>query len=186
MARTSEKFDSGEAVVDGQQKAVSISGAGEERLSQLVAGLRRDMASGASFDFQLQDTGSDVLPTRVDLSALDDPDYAERRGYLDLLYSNIQAQEGEGALLNKEKILPFLEEEGSSWGEWQRLVTDRKRYGKTRDYESTATYLGDARSQVMAQVEQIIAQGGSVTDEEVDAWINGLSQEMLNQNRKGK
>ena len=40
--------------------------------------------------------------------------------------------------------------------------------------------------QVMAQVEQIIAQGGSVTDEEVDAWINGLSQEMLNQNRKGK
>lgn len=186
MARTSEKFDSGEAVIDGQQKAVSISGAGEERLSQLVAGLRRDMAAGASFDFQLQDSTSDVLPTRVDLSALDDPDYAERRGYLDLLYSNIQAQEGEGALLNKEKILPFLEEEGSSWGEWQRLVADRKRYGKTRDYESSASYLGDAREQVMAQVEQIIAQGGSVTDEEIDAWINGLSQEMLNQNRKGK
>ena len=184
MSKLSQQFDSGNTMVDGQLKATSVSGAGADRLGQLVASLRQGMAEGKSFDALTR--FSDTMPTRVDLSALDDPEYAERRGYLDLLYSNIESQEGPEALLNKEKILPFLEEEGSSWGEWQRLVTDRKRYGKTRDYESTATYLGDARSQVMAQVEQIIAQGGSVTDEEVDAWINGLSQEMLNQNRKGK
>ena len=185
MAAVSQKFDAGEAVVGGRSTALSISGTGDERLSNLVDALRRDMAAGATFDYLTEfDPNASVQPTRVDLSALDDRDYAERRGYLDLLYSNIEAQEGAEALLNKEKILPFLEEEGSDWGEWQRLVTNRQRYGKTNDYRSTATYYGEARDQVMSKVEQILSSGGSVTDEEVDSWINQLSRELLEQNEK--
>ena len=186
MQRVTQEFDTGNAFVDGEQQALSIENASAEKFGQLVESLRAEMSAGNSFDhLTTLSKYNETPPTRVDLSALEDVDYAERRGYLDTTLAAMQADPDDKNMIeNREFMQPLLDEYGSNWEEWMRLVDNRKRYPQTRAYNSTVLYEDDAIEEATAEAQQIVAQGGAVSEEEFVEMVRGLQLQM--RDTKGK
>ena len=186
MQRVTQEFDTGNAFVNGEQQALSVENASGEKFSQLVESLRAEMSAGKSFDNLTSLSKYNAAPpTRVDLSALEDVDYAERRGYLDTTFAAMQADPDDKNMIeNREFMQPLLDEYGSNWEEWMRLVDNRKRYPQTRAYNSTVLYEDDAIEEATAEAQQIVAQGGAVSEEEFVEMVRGLQLQM--RDTKGK
>ena len=186
MQRVTQEFDTGNAFVNGEQQALSIENASAEKFGQLVESLRAEMSAGNSFDhLTTLSKYNETPPTRVDLSALEDVDYAERRGYLDTTFAAMQADPDDKNMIeNREFMQPLLDEYGSNWEEWMRLVDNRKRYPQTRAYNSTVLYEDDAIEEATAEAQQIVAQGGAVSEEEFVEMVRGLQLQM--RDTKGK
>ena len=186
MQRVTQEFDTGNAFVNGEQQALSIENASAEKFGQLVESLRSEMSAGNSFDHLTSLSKYNAAPpTRVDLSALEDVDYAERRGYLDTTFAAMQADPDDKNMIeNREFMQPLLDEYGSNWEEWMRLVDNRKRYPQTRAYNSTVLYEDDAIEEATAEAQQIVAQGGAVSEEEFVEMVRGLQLQM--RDTKGK
>ena len=111
----------------------------------------------------------------MDLSALEDVDYAERRGYLDTTFAAMQADPDDKNMIeNREFMQPLLDEYGSNWEEWMRLVDNRKRYPQTRAYNSTVLYEDAAIEEATAEAQQIVAQGGAVSEDEFLEMVRGI------------
>lgn len=180
MQRVTQEFDTGNAFVNGEQQALSIENASGEKFSQLVESLRAEMSAGNSFDhLTTLSKYNETPPTRVDLSALEDVDYAERRGYLDTTYAAMQADpEDKNMIENREFMQPLLDEYGSNWEEWMRLVDNRKRYPQTRAYNSTVLYEDDAIEQATAEAQQIVASGGGVSEDEFIEMVRAIQLQM--------
>ena len=176
MQRVTQEFDTGNAFVNGEQQALSIENASAEKFGQLVESLRAEMSAGKSFDNLTSLSKYNATPpTRVDLSALEDVDYAERRGYLDTTYAAMQADpEDKNMIENREFMQPLLDEYGSNWEEWMRLVDNRKRYPQTRAYNSTVLYEDAAIEEATAEAQQIVAQGGAVSEDEFLEMVRGI------------
>ena len=188
MQRVTQEFDTGNAFVNGVQQALSIENASAEKFGQLVESLRAEMSAGNSFDhLTTLSKYNETPPTRVDLSALEDVDYAERRGYLDTTYAAMQADpEDKNMIENREFMQPLLDEYGSNWEEWKRLVDNRKRYPQTRAYNSTVLYEDDAIEEATAEAQQIVAQGGAVSEDEFVEMVRGMQLQMRDTKDKGE
>ena len=188
MQRVTQEFDTGNAFVDGEQQALSIENASAEKFGQLVESLRAGMSAGNSFDHLTSlSKYNETPPTRVDLSALEDVDYAERRGYLDTTFAAMQADPDDKNMIeNREFMQPLLDEYGSNWEEWMRLVDNRKRYPQTRAYNSTVLYEDAAIEEATAEAQQIVAQGGAVSEEEFVEMVRGLQLQMRDTKDKGE
>ena len=188
MQRVTQEFDTGNAFVNGEQQALSIENASGEKFGQLVESLRAEMSAGNSFDhLTTLSKYNETPPTRVDLSALEDVDYAERRGYLDTTYAAMQADpEDKNMIENREFMQPLLDEYGSNWEEWMRLVDNRKRYPQTRAYNSTVLYEDDAIEEATAEAQQIVAQGGAVSEDEFVEMVRGMQLQMRDTKDKGE
>ena len=188
MQRVTQEFDTGNAFVNGEQQALSIENASAEKFGQLVESLRAEMSAGNSFDHLTSlSKYNETPPTRVDLSALEDVDYAERRGYLDTTYAAMQADpEDKNMIENREFMQPLLDEYGSNWEEWMRLVDNRKRYPQTRAYNSTVLYEDDAIEEATAEAQQIVAQGGAVSEDEFVEMVRGIQLQMRDSKDKGE
>ena len=176
MQRVTQEFDTGNAFVNGEQQALSIENASAEKFGQLVESLRAEMSAGNSFDhLTTLSKYNETPPTRVDLSALEDVDYAERRGYLDTTFAAMQADPDDKNMIeNREFMQPLLDEYGSNWEEWMRLVDNRKRYPQTRAYNSTVLYEDAAIEEATAEAQQIVAQGGAVSEDEFLEMVRGI------------
>ena len=176
MQQVTQEFDTGNAFVDGEQQALSIENASAEKFGQLVESLRAEMSAGNSFDhLTTLSKYNETPPTRVDLSALEDVDYAERRGYLDTTFAAMQADPDDKNMIeNREFMQPLLDEYGSNWEEWMRLVDNRKRYPQTRAYNSTVLYEDAAIEEATAEAQQIVAQGGAVSEDEFLEMVRGI------------
>ena len=130
---------------------------------------------------------NETPPTRVDLSALEDVDYAERRGYLDTTYAAMQANpEDKNMIENREFMQPLLDEYGSNWEEWMRLVDNRKRYPQTRAYNSTVLYEDAAIEEATAEAQQIVASGGGVSEDEFIEMVRAIQLQMRDAGGKDK
>lgn len=188
MQRVTQEFDTGNAFVDGEQQALSIENASAEKFGQLVESLRSGMSAGNSFDHLTSlSKYNETPPTRVDLSALEDVDYAERRGYLDTTYAAMQANpEDKNMIENREFMQPLLDEYGSNWEEWMRLVDNRKRYPQTRAYNSTVLYEDDAIEEATAEAQQIVASGGGVSEDEFIEMVRAIQLQMRDAGGKDK
>lgn len=188
MQRVTQEFDTGNAFVDGEQQALSIENASAEKFGQLVESLRAEMSAGNSFDhLTTLSKYNETPPTRVDLSALEDVDYAERRGYLDTTFAAMQADpEDKNMIENREFMQPLLDEYGSNWEEWMRLVDNRKRYPQTRAYNSTVLYEDAAIEEATAEAQQIVAQGGAVSEDEFVEMVRGIQLQMRDSKDKGE
>ena len=188
MQRVTQEFDTGNAFVNGEQQALSIENASAEKFGQLVESLRSEMSAGKSFDHLTSLSKYNATPpTRVDLSALEDVDYAERRGYLDTTFAAMQADPDDKNMIeNREFMQPLLDEYGSNWEEWMRLVDNRKRYPQTRAYNSTVLYEDAAIEEATAEAQQIVAQGGAVSEEEFVEMVRGLQLQMRDTKDKGE
>ncbi len=188
MQRVTQEFDTGNAFVDGEQQALSIENASAEKFGQLVESLRAEMSAGNSFDhLTTLSKYNETPPTRVDLSALEDVDYAERRGYLDTTYAAMQADpEDKNMIENREFMQPLLDEYGSNWEEWMRLVDNRKRYPQTRAYNSTVLYEDAAIEEATAEAQQIVAQGGAVSEDEFVEMVRAIQLQMRDAGGKDK
>ena len=188
MQRVTQEFDTGNAFVNGEQQALSIENASGEKFGQLVESLRAEMSAGNSFDhLTTLSKYNETPPTRVDLSALEDVDYAERRGYLDTTYAAMQADpEDKNMIENREFMQPLLDEYGSNWEEWMRLVDNRKRYPQTRAYNSTVLYEDAAIEEATAEAQQIVAQGGAVSEDEFVEMVRGIQLQMRDSKDKGE
>ena len=188
MQRVTQEFDTGNAFVNGEQQALSIENASGEKFGQLVESLRAEMSAGNSFDhLTTLSKYNETPPTRVDLSALEDVDYAERRGYLDTTYAAMQADpEDKNMIENREFMQPLLDEYGSNWEEWKRLVDNRKRYPQTRAYNSTVLYEDAAIEEATAEAQQIVAQGGAVSEDEFVEMVRGIQLQMRDSKDKGE
>ena len=188
MQRVTQEFDTGNAFVNGEQQALSIENASGEKFGQLVESLRAEMSAGNSFDnLTTLSKYNETPPTRVDLSALEDVDYAERRGYLDTTFAAMQADPDDKNMIeNREFMQPLLDEYGSNWEEWMRLVDNRKRYPQTRAYNSTVLYEDAAIEEATAEAQQIVAQGGAVSEEEFVEMVRGLQLQMRDTKDKGE
>ena len=188
MQRVTQEFDTGNAFVNGEQQALSIENASAEKFGQLVESLRAEMSAGNSFDHLTTLSKYNATPpTRVDLSALEDVDYAERRGYLDTTYAAMQADpEDKNMIENREFMQPLLDEYGSNWEEWMRLVDNRKRYPQTRAYNSTVLYEDAAIEEATAEAQQIVAQGGAVSEDEFVEMVRGIQLQMRDSKDKGE
>ena len=188
MQRVTQEFDTGNAFVNGEQQALSIENASAEKFGQLVESLRAEMSAGNSFDHLTTLSKYNATPpTRVDLSALEDVDYAERRGYLDTTYAAMQADpEDKNMIENREFMQPLLDEYGSNWEEWMRLVDNRKRYPQTRAYNSTVLYEDAAIEEATAEAQQIVAQGGAVSEDEFVEMVRGIQLVMRDSKDKGE
>ena len=188
MQRVTQEFDTGNAFVNGEQQALSIENASAEKFGQLVESLRSEMSAGKSFDHLTSLSKYNATPpTRVDLSALEDVDYAERRGYLDTTYSAMQADpEDKNMIENREFMQPLLDEYGSNWEEWMRLVDNRKRYPQTRAYNSTVLYEDAAIEEATAEAQQIVAQGGGVSEDEFVEMVRAIQLQMRDAGGKDK
>ena len=188
MQRVTQEFDTGNAFVNGEQQALSIENASAEKFGQLVESLRAEMSAGNSFDhLTTLSKYNETPPTRVDLSALEDVDYAERRGYLDTTFAAMQADPDDKNMIeNREFMQPLLDEYGSNWEEWMRLVDNRKRYPQTRAYNSTVLYEDAAIEEATAEAQQIVAQGGAVSEEEFVEMVRGLQLQMRDTKDKGE
>ena len=188
MQRVTQEFDTGNAFVNGEQQALSIENASGEKFGQLVESLRAEMSAGNSFDHLTTLSKYNATPpTRVDLSALEDVDYAERRGYLDTTYAAMQADpEDKNMIENREFMQPLLDEYGSNWEEWMRLVDNRKRYPQTRAYNSTVLYEDAAIEEATAEAQQIVAQGGAVSEDEFVEMVRGIQLQMRDSKDKGE
>ena len=186
MQRVTQEFDTGNAFVNGEQQALSIENASAEKFGQLVESLRSEMSAGNSFDHLTSlSKYNETPPTRVDLSALEDVDYAERRGYLDTTLAAMQADPDDKNMIeNREFMQPLLDEYGSNWEEWMRLVDNRKRYPQTRAYNSTVLYEDAAIEEATAEAQQIVAQGGAVSEDEFVEMVRGIQLQM--RDTKGK
>ena len=180
MQRVTQEFDTGNAFVNGEQQALSIENASAEKFGQLVESLRAEMSAGNSFDnLTTLSKYNETPPTRVDLSALEDVDYAERRGYLDTTFAAMQADPDDKNMIeNREFMQPLLDEYGSNWEEWMRLVDNRKRYPQTRAYNSTVLYEDAAIEEATAEAQQIVAQGGAVSEDEFVEMVRGIQLQM--------
>ena len=176
MQQVTQEFDTGNAFVNGEQQALSIENASAEKFGQLVESLRAEMSAGNSFDhLTTLSKYNETPPTRVDLSALEDVDYAERRGYLDTTFAAMQADPDDKNMIeNREFMQPLLDEYGSNWEEWMRLVDNRKRYPQTRAYNSTVLYEDAAIEEATAEAQQIVAQGGAVSEDEFLEMVRGI------------
>lgn len=188
MQRVTQEFDTGNAFVNGEQQALSIENASAEKFGQLVESLRAEMSAGNSFDhLTTLSKYNETPPTRVDLSALEDVDYAERRGYLDTTLAAMQADPDDKNMIeNREFMQPLLDEYGSNWEEWMRLVDNRKRYPQTRAYNSTVLYEDDAIEEATAEAQQIVAQGGAVSEDEFVEMVRGIQLQMRDTKDKGE
>ena len=188
MQRVTQEFDTGNAFVNGEQQALSIENASAEKFGQLVESLRAEMSAGNSFDhLTTLSKYNETPPTRVDLSALEDVDYAERRGYLDTTFAAMQADPDDKNMIeNREFMQPLLDEYGSNWEEWMRLVDNRKRYPQTRAYNSTVLYEDDAIEEATAEAQQIVAQGGAVSEDEFVEMVRGIQLQMRDTKDKGE
>ena len=188
MQRVTQEFDTGNAFVDGEQQALSIENASAEKFGQLVESLRAGMSAGNSFDHLTSlSKYNETPPTRVDLSALEDVDYAERRGYLDTTYAAMQANpEDKNMIENREFMQPLLDEYGSNWEEWMRLVDNRKRYPQTRAYNSTVLYEDAAIEEATAEAQQIVASGGGVSEDEFIEMVRAIQLQMRDAGGKDK
>lgn len=188
MQRVTQEFDTGNAFVNGEQQALSIENASGEKFGQLVESLRAEMSAGKSFDNLTSLSKYNATPpTRVDLSALEDVDYAERRGYLDTTYAAMLANpEDKNMIENREFMQPLLDEYGSNWEEWMRLVDNRKRYPQTRAYNSTVLYEDAAIEEATAEAQQIVAQGGAVSEDEFVEMVRAIQLQMRDTKDKGE
>ena len=188
MQRVTQEFDTGNAFVNGEQQALSIENASAEKFGQLVESLRAEMSAGNSFDhLTTLSKYNETPPTRVDLSALEDVDYAERRGYLDTTLAAMQADPDDKNMIeNREFMQPLLDEYGSNWEEWMRLVDNRKRYPQTRAYNSTVLYEDDAIEEATAEAQQIVAQGGAVSEDEFVEMVRAIQLQMRDAGGKDK
>ena len=188
MQRVTQEFDTGNAFVNGEQQALSIENASAEKFGQLVESLRAEMSAGNSFDhLTTLSKYNETPPTRVDLSALEDVDYAERRGYLDTTYAAMQADpEDKNMIENREFMQPLLDEYGSNWEEWMRLVDNRKRYPQTRAYNSTVLYEDAAIEEATAEAQQIVARGGGVSEDEFVEMVRAIQLQMRDSKDKGE
>ena len=188
MQRVTQEFDTGNAFVNGEQQALSIENASAEKFGQLVESLRAEMSAGKSFDNLTSLSKYDATPpTRVDLSALEDVDYAERRGYLDTTYAAMQADPDDKNMIeNREFMQPLLDEYGSNWEEWMRLVDNRKRYPQTRAYNSTVLYEDAAIEEATAEAQQIVASGGGVSEDEFIEMVRAIQLQMRDAGGKDK
>ncbi len=188
MQRVTQEFDTGNAFVDGEQQALSIENASAEKFGQLVESLRSEMSAGNSFDHLTSlSKYNETPPTRVDLSALEDVDYAERRGYLDTTFAAMQADPDDKNMIeNREFMQPLLDEYGSNWEEWMRLVDNRKRYPQTRAYNSTVLYEEDAIEEATAEAQQIVASGGGVSEDEFIEMVRAIQLQMRDAGGKDK
>ena len=188
MQRVTQEFDTGNAFVNGEQQALSIENASAEKFGQLVESLRAEMSAGNSFDhLTTLSKYNETPPTRVDLSALEDVDYAERRGYLDTTFAAMQADPDDKNMIeNREFMQPLLDEYGSNWEEWMRLVDNRKRYPQTRAYNSTVLYEDAAIEEATAEAQQIVAQGGAVSEDEFVEMVRGIQLQMRDTKDKGE
>ena len=188
MQRVTQEFDTGNAFVNGEQQALSIENASAEKFGQLVESLRAEMSAGNSFDhLTTLSKYNETPPTRVDLSALEDVDYAERRGYLDTTYAAMQANpEDKNMIENREFMQPLLDEYGSNWEEWMRLVDNRKRYPQTRAYNSTVLYEDAAIEEATAEAQQIVASGGGVSEDEFIEMVRAIQLQMRDAGGKDK
>ena len=188
MQQVTQEFDTGNAFVNGEQQALSIENASAEKFGQLVESLRAEMSAGNSFDhLTTLSKYNETPPTRVDLSALEDVDYAERRGYLDTTFAAMQADPDDKNMIeNREFMQPLLDEYGSNWEEWMRLVDNRKRYPQTRAYNSTVLYEDDAIEEATAEAQQIVAQGGAVSEDEFIEMVRGIQLQMRDAGGKDK
>ena len=188
MQRVTQEFDTGNAFVNGEQQALSIENASAEKFGQLVESLRAEMSAGKSFDHLTSLSKYNATPpTRVDLSALEDVDYAERRGYLDTTFAAMQADPDDKNMIeNREFMQPLLDEYGSNWEEWMRLVDNRKRYPQTRAYNSTVLYEDAAIEEATAEAQQIVAQGGAVSEDEFLEMVREIQLVMRDAGGKDK
>lgn len=188
MQRVTQEFDTGNAFVNGEQQALSVENASAEKFGQLVESLRAEMSAGKSFDNLTSLSKYNAAPpTRVDLSALEDVDYAERRGYLDTTYAAMLANpEDKNMIENREFMQPLLDEYGSNWEEWMRLVDNRKRYPQTRPYNSTVLYEDAAIEEATAEAQQIVASGGGVSEDEFIEMVRAIQLQMRDAGGKDK
>lgn len=188
MQRVTQEFDTGNAFVNGEQQALSVENASAEKFGLLVESLRAEMSAGKSFDNLTSLSKYNAAPpTRVDLSALEDVDYAERRGYLDTTYAAMLANpEDKNMIENREFMQPLLDEYGSNWEEWMRLVDNRKRYPQTRPYNSTVLYEDAAIEEATAKAQQIVASGGGVSEDEFIEMVRAIQLQMRDAGGKDK
>ena len=179
MRDLTRSFDEGKAVVGKEQIAIDLADKSATEFSAFVSTLRNEMALGKSFD-NLTSFGDDnAASSRVDLSSLVDRDYSERRGWLDMLYSNIQSNPADAdKVTSKEFMSPWLESYGSTWDEWQRLLSNKGVYEPERAYRSSADKLEEAGAQAQAKVEQIMLSGGSISDEEYSRMVEEIALQL--------
>ena len=103
------------------------------------------MTSSKSFDLFSSDTPADGKQKYVDLTALEDESYAERRGWMEMMYNTGQQDIAMGlqdanVFSNREVMDPALEHFGLNYDEWMRFLERKSGYqspNQTR-YKSTA------------------------------------------------
>ena len=138
-------LDQGLTMIGDKQGAVNTDVADSHAYADLVRALRRDMTSSKSFDLFGSDTPADGKQKYVDLTALEDEPYAERRGWMELMYNTGQQDIAMGlqdanVFSNREVMDPALEQFGLNYDEWMRFLERKSGYqspNQTR-YKSTA------------------------------------------------
>ena len=138
-------LDQGLTMIGDKQGAVNTDVADSHAYADLVRALRRDMTSSKSFDLFGSDTPADGKQKYVDLTALEDEPYAERRGWMEMMYNTGQQDIAMGlqdanVFSNREVMDPALEQFGLNYDEWMRFLERKSGYqspNQTR-YKSTA------------------------------------------------
>ncbi len=138
-------LDQGLTMIGDKQGAVNTDVANSHAYADLVRALRRDMTSSKSFDLFGSDTPADGKQKYVDLTALEDEPYAERRGWMEMMYNTGQQDIAMGlqdanVFSNREVMDPALEQFGLNYDEWMRFLERKSGYqspNQTR-YKSTA------------------------------------------------
>ena len=138
-------LDQGLTMIGDKQGAVNTDMADGNVYADLVRSLRRDMATSKTFDLFGSDTPADGKQKYVDLTALEDPNYAERRGWMEMMYNLGQQDIAAGlqdanVFSNREIMDPALAEFDLNYDEWMRFLERKSGYqspNQTR-YQSTA------------------------------------------------
>ena len=138
-------LDQGLTMIGDKQGAVNTDVADSHAYADLVRSLRRDMTTSKTFDLFGSDTPADGKQKYVDLTALEDPNYAERRGWMEMMYKLGQQDIAAGlqdanVFSNREIMDPALAEFDLNYDEWMRFLERKSGYqspNQTR-YKSTA------------------------------------------------
>ena len=138
-------LDQGLTMIGDKQGAVNTDMADGNVYADLVRSLRRDMTTSKTFDLFGSDTPADGKQKYVDLTALEDPNYAERRGWMEMMYKLGQQDIAAGlqdanVFSNREIMDPALAEFDLNYDEWMRFLERKSGYqspNQTR-YQSTA------------------------------------------------
>ena len=138
-------LDQGLTMIGDKQGPVNTDVADSHVYADLVKSLRRDMTTSKTFDLFGSDTPADGKQKYVDLTALEDPNYAERRGWMEMMYKMGQQDIAAGlqdanVFSNREIMDPALAEFDLNYDEWMRFLERKSGYqspNQTR-YQSTA------------------------------------------------